>query len=101
MGKSRKPLKTTISGSVLDFDVLSLDVTQAAKALKEGLQKACVVRQACRKVTDPRYLSGLLRPRRERPSDGSAAKKRDELAPLHSITSSGATSILLYPRKMG
>jgi hypothetical protein len=30
----------------------------------------------------------LLRPRRQRQSSGRAAKQRDELAPLHSITSS-------------
>jgi hypothetical protein len=32
-----------------------------------------------KKKTDLRYLSGLLRARRERPSDGSAAEHRDEL----------------------
>ena len=34
----------------------------------------------------------LLRARRERPSDRRAAEKRDELAPLHSITSSARAS---------
>src|SRR6516165_11256291 len=35
---------------------------------------------------------GLLRPRRERPRDGRAADKRDELAAPHSITSSARAS---------
>src|SRR5262249_23752228 len=36
----------------------------------------------------------LLRPRRERPRGRRAADKRDELAPLHSITSSAIASSL-------
>src|SRR5262249_56594330 len=43
---------------------------------------------------DPPYLLRLLRARRERPGGGRAAEKSDELAPLHSITSSAATSSL-------
>src|SRR2546430_16742347 len=35
-----------------------------------------------------RQLRALLRARRERPRDRRAAEQRDELAPLHSITSS-------------
>src|SRR5262249_30073797 len=41
---------------------------------------------------DGRQLSRLLRARRERPRDSRAAEKRDELAPLHSITSSARAS---------
>src|SRR5262249_15905897 len=40
---------------------------------------------------DAPHLLGLLRARRERPR-GRAAKKRDELAPSHSITSSAVES---------
>src|SRR5262249_25672307 len=36
----------------------------------------------------------LLRPRRERPRDGRAAEKRDELPAFHSITSSASASNL-------
>src|SRR4029077_16831895 len=35
---------------------------------------------------------GLLRARGDRPRTGRAAEQRDELAPVHSITSSAATS---------
>src|SRR5262249_38279129 len=37
---------------------------------------------------DPPHALGLLRPRRERPRRRRAAEQRDELAALHSITSS-------------
>jgi hypothetical protein len=40
---------------------------------------------------DDRYRR-RLRARRERPCDRRAAEERDELAPLHSITSSARTS---------
>jgi ABC transporter substrate binding protein len=43
---------------------------------------------------DPAHAIGRLRPRRERPRRRRAAEQRDELAPLHSITSSAATSSL-------
>src|SRR6516225_4425013 len=44
----------------------------------------------------PFFIAGdrLLRVRRERPRRRRAAEQRDELAPLHSITSSAATSSL-------
>src|SRR5262249_29670132 len=42
--------------------------------------------------TDPPHPVGLLCSRRERPSRGSAAEQRDELAALHSITSSARAS---------
>src|SRR5262249_46791697 len=41
---------------------------------------------------DPSHPPVLLRSRRERPACGRAAKKRDELAPSHSITSSARPS---------
>src|SRR5262245_52116248 len=48
---------------------------------------------SCRKKkTDLRYLSGLLRARRERPRDRRAAEQRYEVAALHSITSSARPS---------
>src|SRR6266480_1662976 len=37
---------------------------------------------------DPAHLIGLLRARRERPRGSRAAEQRDEVASLHSITSS-------------
>jgi hypothetical protein len=39
-------------------------------------------------MRDAPHPLALLRPRRERPRNRSTAEHRDELAPLHSITSS-------------
>jgi hypothetical protein len=41
-------------------------------------------------MKETRPVTGLSRMRRERPSDCRAAEQRDELATLHSITSSAA-----------
>src|SRR5262245_8858213 len=43
---------------------------------------------------DPPHRFALLRPRRERPRYCRAAEQRDELAALHSITSSASASSL-------
>src|SRR5580692_7217413 len=57
----------------------------------EGLA-FCIVRGTVYQHTDPPNRLGLLRARSERPSGGSAAQKRDEFAPPHSITSSAVAS---------
>src|SRR5262249_60060635 len=52
-----------------------------------------IVRGQIRQHADAPHALGLLRARRERPRRGRrAAEKRDELAPLHSITSSARAS---------
>src|SRR5262245_38270383 len=53
-----------------------------------------IVRGAGQEDADPPHPLGLLRMRRERPRRGCAAEQRDELAPLHSITSSARASKL-------
>src|SRR5262249_33660631 len=53
-----------------------------------------ILRGRVHQHTDPPHALGLLRTRRERPSSRRAAEERDELAALHSITSSAATSSL-------
>src|SRR5262249_32909581 len=67
----------------------------------EFLQPLAEDRNAClsvRIVRSQHYYGesphpfGLLRARRERPGDNRAAEQRDELAPLHSITSSARAS---------
>jgi hypothetical protein len=42
--------------------------------------------------TDPPHALALLRTRRERPRDRCATEQRDEIAALHSITSSARAS---------
>src|SRR5262245_65574297 len=63
--------------------------------LLQPLQERCVaglpfriVLDQVREHADAPHPVGLLRPRRERPRGRRAADERDEIAPLHSITSS-------------
>jgi hypothetical protein len=47
-----------------------------------------VMTRAVSQEHDPPHSLCLLRPRRERPRGSRAAEQRNELTPLHSITSS-------------
>ena len=49
-----------------------------------------VMTRAVSQEQDPPHALRLLRVRREQPARRSAAEKRDELAALHSITSSAS-----------
>jgi len=51
-----------------------------------------IVRHSGHECPDAPHARALLRPRRERPCGCSAADERDELAALHSITSSARAS---------
>src|SRR5262245_50149079 len=72
-------------------DVAPFDITEVAHPAHEFLAEWIVVRGSRPDVADTRRLARLLRPRRERPR-GRAAEERNELAPLHSITSSARAS---------
>src|SRR5262245_47831265 len=63
------------------------------KSREAGLH-VCIIRVHARtcKHTDTPHPLGLLRPRRKRPPRRRAAEQRDELAALHSITSSARAS---------
>src|SRR5262245_15164743 len=69
---------------IQDRHVLALNKARLLEALSESAQKLFVLRYG---GEDPDHLHRRLRARRERPSRGTA-KQRNELAPLHSITSS-------------
>src|SRR5262249_13897935 len=77
----------------IDLDIAAI---QPAK-LCESLLKSCNPRLPQRVITgahqysDVSYSVRLLRPRRERPRR-HAAEQRDEIAPVHSITSSARAS---------
>src|SRR5262249_39790449 len=58
---------------------------QALVERRKSIVAFWIIHGAVHKHADPPQL---LRPRRERPRGRSAAEERDELAPLHSITSS-------------
>jgi hypothetical protein len=81
-----------IRPTILDRSVLPLDVPRFPKASLECGHEVCSAdRRRTTEVSNHRHRRPLLRPRREGPRDGRAAEG-DELAALHSITSSAATS---------
>src|SRR5262249_7600627 len=73
-----------IRPSVLYRDILALDVTEITETL---LKRGHKLRIGKPTVDNSNYRR-LLRARRERPRDCSAAEQRDALAPVHSINSS-------------
>src|SRR5215470_7672814 len=82
-----QPTVIIVGPTILDRDILTIDVTglphaaiECSELLAPGSGRAAV------EESDNRHR--LLRARRERPSRRGAAQQRDELAPLHSITSS-------------
>src|SRR5262249_45769612 len=85
-------LVAPLSPSILDRDRASLAPAEFAQPLHERGGPAAPGRRRTRaEKADGRQLCRLLRSRRERPGR-RAAKQRDELAPLHSITSSARAS---------
>src|SRR5262249_54510553 len=73
--------------AVFNRNILLLNVTRLLQSLPKGGQASVGFPGRCAKK--PNYWHRwLLRPRRERPRDGRATEKRDELAPSQSITSS-------------
>src|SRR5215831_6658668 len=77
--------------AVFDHDVLALDEACFLQALTEGGHEVhSVSERGVPHEPDHRHLR-LLRPSRERPRC-RAAEQRDELATLHSITSSAIAS---------
>src|SRR5262249_16451425 len=76
-----------------DRQIEALDIAGFGQNLTNQHQQVCILSGGpWNEITDHR-LSRLLRRCRERPRR-CAAEQRDELAPLHSITSSAATSSL-------
>src|SRR5215831_4518950 len=78
--------------AILDRHILALDVAGFTKALAECGQISCTIdRRRAAEEPDHRHRR-LLRARCERPRRRRAADERDELPPLHSITSSARAS---------
>src|SRR5262249_6920596 len=69
-------------------NVAPFDITEVAHPAYEFLAEWVIVRGSRSDVSDARGLARLLRARRQRPRGCRPADERDELAPLHSITSS-------------
>ena len=88
----RQPIELILRPAVFDRDVLALDIAGVFEALAKCAQ-TLRKRVGRRGVEEPDHRHRrLLRPRRERPRCRRAAEQRDELAPLHSITSSARAS---------
>ena len=88
----RQPIDLILGPAVFDRHVLALDIAGVLQALAKCAQ---TVRERVRRcgVEEPDHRHRrLLRARRERPRSRRAAEQRDELAPLHSITSSARAS---------
>src|SRR5262249_49038679 len=87
--------------TLVELNVPALGPSQPCQFLPESPNVRLIFRVAFRvghQDANPPHLTGLLRPRSERPRRRRAAKKCDDLAPLyrctHSIPSSaGATSV--------
>src|SRR5262249_36931814 len=79
----------------IDADVAAIDPAQLREPLHEcrhASLKLWIVRGARHQYPDAPHSLRLLRARRERPHCCRAAEQRDEVAPLHSITSSARAS---------
>src|SRR5262249_23042458 len=86
-------LEPALCVTVFDDEVLPFDITEIAHAAHEGCEKwNARSRSAARELAQPIHLRRLLRARRERPRRRPTADDPDELAPLHSITSSARAS---------
>src|SRR6516164_2261329 len=83
--QKRQPVSLTLVRTVLNRDVLALDEACFLEALAER-SHALVRNRSTAEKPDDRHCR-LLRVRCERPRR-RAAEQRDEIAPLHSITSS-------------
>src|SRR5262245_35414038 len=89
-----QPINLPLSREIIDYDVLAFDVAGFVQAFADRCKEvrpALGVWKEVEMSNDRQWLP--LRPYGERPSH-RAADKRDEFAPLHSITSSAATSSL-------
>src|SRR5262249_13681141 len=89
----RKTIVLTFRPAIFDDDAATLDITGLSQGLAKGGKAAAhrnVGRHGAEK-SDHRQRR-LLRLRRDRPGRNCATEKRDNLAPLHSITSSARAS---------
>src|SRR5215472_11831701 len=80
-----------IGESMFKCDVAAFGVAESSKAIRQCVEIWPFFLSVCRvpKNPDCRKFSGLLRARRERPRRRTT-EQRDELPPLHSITSLAA-----------
>src|SRR5262249_26091486 len=91
-GHRRQSINSALRPAIFDRHVAAFDVAGFLQGLTECSRHWLVSgRRLGVEKSDHRHRR-LLRARRERPRDGRAAEQRDELAALHSITSSAVAS---------
>src|SRR5262249_8020231 len=92
-GDLGKAFAASLCPAILDRDGAALDPAEFAQSLDES-GGVLTLRRRCHRAqkTNRRQFARLLRSRPERPHGCRAAEKRDELATLHSITSSARAS---------
>src|SRR5262249_28039592 len=87
-----EPLAASLRPAILDRNIAIFNPTELAQPLHKASARLALGKKRGRaQEPDDRQLARLLRARRERPRR-RAAEKRDELAPVHSITSSARAS---------
>src|SRR5262249_47501124 len=94
---STSPIGITGAPAGVDPHVAAINPAQFLQPLQECREASLALRIVCRQAhehADAPHALPLLRARRGRPSCSRAAEERDELAPLHSITSSASASRL-------
>ena len=82
--------RQTVTGGI-DYEVLAFGEAEPPQFIEQRDKMRCIAR-AGMQAAEAINASGLLSARRERPRCSRAAEQRDELAPLHSITSSARAS---------
>ena len=87
-----KPLATTLCGKVVDVDALPIHITQIAQALEERKSRRLQRTWIERKEAETWDFLGLLRTHSHRPRSRCAPEERDEVAAVHSMTSSARAS---------
>src|SRR5262249_44415963 len=86
--QSRQPVVLAAGPSIFNGHVLTLDETDFLQPLAERGHIGHWCAGCITRPDEADEWDGLLRARRERPRGCRPADERDELAPLHSITSS-------------
>src|SRR5262249_41947498 len=79
----------------VDAHIMAVDPAQFLQPAQERRDAGSafrIVRGGAHQHADAPHFLALLRARRERPPGRRAAEQRDEIAPLHSITSSARAS---------
>src|SRR5215472_13511198 len=90
-GEPRQSIVLPLCPAIVDGDVLTLDNTYFIETLADDRHERCVDSERTAAEQPNHRKRTLLRTRRERPRRRTP-EQRDELAPLHSITSSAQPS---------